>query len=137
MCNSYEQVVAYREYVEAMRQLELPTPEGESAADLPQNPDIHIGDMGTVARTAGNGVELVQMRFGFPPPRAKAGPVFNFKSEGRHFADSRRGLVILPAFSNSRAPSTPRLSTAFRWRMPRRWQSPHFGATATCRVSPC
>src|SRR5262249_49599788 len=52
----------------------------------------------TVVRAAGNGIELVQMRFGFPPPRPKASPVFNFKSDGRHFADSKRCLIILSGF---------------------------------------
>lgn len=98
MCNDYEQHVAYAQYTEAIRQLELSTPEGESEADLPQVDDIRIGDLGAVMRAAGNGVELVQMRFGFPPPRPRAAPVFNFKSDGRHFADSRRCVIILSGF---------------------------------------
>lgn len=98
MCNSYEQHVSYAQYTEAVRALELSTPTTESAADLPQADHIRIGDPGTILRAAGNGVELVQMRFGFPPPRPKAGPVFNFKADGRHFKDSRRCLVILSGF---------------------------------------
>lgn len=98
MCNAYEQHVAYAQYAEAVRGLELSTPTTESAADLPQADDIRIGDMGPVLVASGNGVELVQMRFGFPPPRPKAGPVFNFKSDGRHFKDSRRCLIILSGF---------------------------------------
>lgn len=98
MCNDYEQHVAYGDYVKAVRAVELDTPSAESAADLPQADDIRIGDMGTVIRAAGNGIELVQMRFGFPPPRPKASPVFNFKSDGRHFKDSKRCLIILSGF---------------------------------------
>lgn len=98
MCNAYEQHVAYAQYAEAVRSLELSTPSTESAADLPQADDVRIGDMGPVLVASGNGVELVQMRFGFPPPRPKAGPVFNFKSDGRHFKDSRRCLIILSGF---------------------------------------
>lgn len=98
MCNAYEQHVAYAQYAEAVRGLELSTPTTESAADLPQADDIRIGDMGPVLVGSGNGVEFVQMRFGFPPPRPKAGPVFNFKSDGRHFKDSRRCLIILSGF---------------------------------------
>jgi len=98
MCNAYEQHVAYAQYAEAVRALELPTPTTESEADLPQADDIRIGDLGPVMRAAGNGVELVQMRFGFPPPRPKSGPIFNFKSAGRHFGDSRRCLIILSGF---------------------------------------
>lgn len=98
MCNEYEQHVTYRDYLDAVRRVELDTPSGETAAALPQTDSIRIGDPAPVIRAAGNGIELVQMRFGFPPPRPKASPVFNFKSDGRHFADSRRCLVILSGF---------------------------------------
>src|SRR5688572_22231182 len=98
MCNDYEQHVAYAQYAAAVRALELDTPERESEADLPQADDIRIGDTGPVIRAKGNGIELVQMKFGFPPPRPKAGPIFNFKSDGRHFADSRRCLIVLSGF---------------------------------------
>ena len=73
-------------------------PSAETAADLPLADDIRIGDLGSVLRAAGNGVELVQMKFGFPPPRPGARPVFNFKSDGRHFDQSRRCLIILSGF---------------------------------------
>ncbi|HHY50963.1 MAG TPA: SOS response-associated peptidase [Alphaproteobacteria bacterium] len=98
MCNDYEQHVAWRDYVKAIQALELDTPSTQSEADLPRADDIRIGDLGPVLRVAGNGVELVQMRFGFPPPRPRASPVFNFKSEGRRFADSRRCVIILSGF---------------------------------------
>ena len=98
MCNDYEQHVAYARYAEAIRALELAPPGTESEADLPLADDIRIGDMGTVIRAAGNGVELRQMRFGFPPLKPGAPPTFNFRSDGRHFADSRRCVVILSGF---------------------------------------
>jgi len=98
MCNDYEQHVTYRQYCEALKALDLDTPSAESATDLPQADDIRVGDMAPVLRPAGNGVELVAMRFGWPPPRPKAAPVFNFKSDGRHFADSKRCLIICSGF---------------------------------------
>lgn len=98
MCNDYEQHVSYAQYTAAIRALELETPDAESAAALPQADDIKIGDLGPVVVAAGNGIRLEQMRFGFPPPRPKAGPVFNFKSEGRHFGESKRCVVILSGF---------------------------------------
>jgi len=98
MCNDYEQHVAYADYLKAIKAQELVAPTTESETELPLADDIRIGDMGTVIRAAGNGVELRQMRFGFPPPRPRAAPVFNFKSDGRHFKDSRRCLVILSGF---------------------------------------
>ena len=98
MCNDYEQHVAYADYRRAVRAVELETPSSESEADLPRADDIKIGDLGPVLVAHGNGAKLVLMRFGFPPPRPKASPVFNFKSDGRHFADSKRCLIILSGF---------------------------------------
>jgi len=98
MCNDYEQHVAHAQYLEAVRASDLSPPASETAAALPQADDIRIGHLGPVLRAAGNGVELVLMKFGWPPPRPKAGPVFNFKSDKRHFADSRRCLIILSGF---------------------------------------
>jgi putative SOS response-associated peptidase YedK len=98
MCNDYEQHVTHAEYRKAIDALELSSATSETAADLPVSDDIKIGDFGTVIRAAGNGVELVQMKFGWPPPRPKAGPVFNFKSDGRHFDKSKRCLIILSGF---------------------------------------
>lgn len=106
MCNDYEQHVSRADYASAIAALELAA--GDDAALLPAD-DIRIGDMGPVLRAAGNGVELVSMRFGFPPPRPKAGPIFNFKSDGRHFGDSRRCVVVLSGFfefTGSKYPKT-------------------------------
>src|SRR6218665_1210610 len=109
MCNDYEQHVAYAEYQAAIRAAELTTPASESAADLPQADDIRIGDMGPVLRAAGNGAELPLMRFGWPPPRPKAAPVFNFKSDGRHFENSKRCVIGLSGvfeFTGTKSPKT-------------------------------
>jgi putative SOS response-associated peptidase YedK len=109
MCNDYEQHVAYADYQAAIRAAELATPAAESAADLPQADDIRIGDLGPVLRAAGNGAELIEMRFGWPPPRPKAPPVFNFKSDGRHFDKSKRCIIVLSGFfefTGSKSPKT-------------------------------
>ncbi|WP_108397475.1 SOS response-associated peptidase [Devosia submarina] len=106
MCNDYEQHVTHAQYTRAIEALELAA--GDNSA-LIRADDIRIGDMGPVLRAGGNGVELVLMRFGFPPPRPKAGPIFNFKSDGRHFADSRRCVVVLSGFfefTGSKYPKT-------------------------------
>jgi putative SOS response-associated peptidase YedK len=109
MCNDYEQHVAYAEYQAAVRAAGLTTPASETPDDLLQADDIRIGDMGPVLRAAGNGAELVLMRFGWPPPRPKAAPVFNFKSDGRHFDQSRRCVIVLSGFfefTGSKSPKT-------------------------------
>lgn len=98
MCNDYEQHIAWAAYCAMMQKLALGIPSEQSERDLPQADDIKIGDSAPVMRAAGNVVELAGMRFGFPPPRPKASPVFNFKSEGRHFDKSKRCLVPASAF---------------------------------------
>jgi putative SOS response-associated peptidase YedK len=97
MCNDYEQHIRYAEYCRMMQALELGMPERQSEVDLPQADDIRIGDFGPVMRASGNGIELTQMTFGFPP-KGRGGPVFNFRSEGRDFSDSKRCLIPASAF---------------------------------------
>ena len=98
MCNSYEQQVSYAAYRKAIEAQELATPASEGADDLAQADDLKIGDVGPVLVTSGNGVELKPMAFGWPAPRPKASPVFNFKSDGRDFSDSRRCVIVLSGF---------------------------------------
>ena len=114
MCNDYEQHVAYAQYLQAIRQAALATPSGETESDLPQADDIKIGDFGPVLRTAGNGVELVQMKFGWPAPRPKAAPVFNFKSDNRHFDQSRRCIIVLSGFFELTGTKYPKTKHRFR-----------------------
>jgi putative SOS response-associated peptidase YedK len=96
MCNAYEQQVSHADYRKAIEAPELAASSREEPLDT--SGEVRIGDMGPVLRAAGNGVELVLMRFGWPPPRPKAGPVFNFKSDKRSFADSRRCVIVLSGF---------------------------------------
>ena len=98
MCNDYEQHIAWAEYCKVMQTLDLGIPTDQSELDLPQADDIKINDTGPVMRAAGNGIELVQMNFGFPPAGPRGGPVFNFRSEGRHFDKSNRCLIPASAF---------------------------------------
>ena len=116
MCNDYEQHVSYAAYAEAIRALELSAPAAESTAALPQADDIRIGDFGPVIRAAGNGVELVLMKFGFPPPRPKAGPIFNFKSDNRHFEQSKRCLILLSGFFEFTGTKYPKAKHRFSLR---------------------
>src|SRR6185437_12432028 len=115
MCNEYEFQTLWEEYAEFMAFLELPV---ATPAEPPQLASIRIGDTAPVIRAAGNGVELAPMRFGFPPPRPKAGPIFNFRSEGRSFASSNRCLIPATAFfefTGSRYPKTKHRFTATAW----------------------
>jgi putative SOS response-associated peptidase YedK len=116
MCNDYEQHVRHADYARAIRALELAASDGETDTNLPQLDDVRIGDMGTIVRAAGNGVAPVQARFGWPAPRPKAGPVFNFKSEGRHFADSRRCVIVLSGFFEFTGSKYPKAKHRFSLR---------------------
>jgi putative SOS response-associated peptidase YedK len=46
------------------------------------------------SRRRDDGVELVQLRWGFPPGRPKGAPIINFRSEGRRFPVGR---CLVPA----------------------------------------
>jgi putative SOS response-associated peptidase YedK len=115
MCNEYEFQTLWEEYAEFMALLELPV---APPAQPPQFASIRIGDTAPVIRAAGNAVELAPMKFGFPAPRPKAGPVFNFRSEGRSFTNSNRCLIPATAFfefTGSRYPKTKHRFTARAW----------------------
>jgi putative SOS response-associated peptidase YedK len=97
MCNDYEQHIRWAQYCAMMQAAELAIPTQQSQLDLPQADDIRINDLGPVMRASGNIIELVPMNFSFPPS-GRGGPVFNFRSEGRHFDKSNRCLIPASAF---------------------------------------
>jgi putative SOS response-associated peptidase YedK len=111
MCNDYGNRVPYSAYVEEFSQIRLPVviPEPGQAPNLEPRDDIRPTDPAPVIRRAEGGVELAQMRWGFPPGRPKAPPVINFRSEGRRFSTDKR--VLVPAswffeFTGDKYPKT-------------------------------
>lgn len=98
MCNDYEQHIKWQLYKDAMETLNLQHPASQAEDALLQADDIRVGETGPVVRAAGNGVELVQMTFGFPPPKPKRPRTFNFISEKRDFSDSKRCGIPASAF---------------------------------------
>lgn len=98
MCNDYEEQISWAAYKRALESVSLKVPPRQGELDLPPIADVHINDIAPVMRAAGEAVELAPMRFGFPPPNPKGGPVFNFRSEGRRFAQSNRCLIPASAF---------------------------------------
>jgi putative SOS response-associated peptidase YedK len=106
MCNDYANHVAWHAYVEAFNEINLPVVLPKAAPNLEPRDDIWPTDVAAVVRRAEGGVELAQMRWGFPPARPKASPVINFRSEGRNF---ERGRCLVPAswfyeFRGAKAP---------------------------------
>jgi putative SOS response-associated peptidase YedK len=116
MCNDYEQHVRWAEYCKLMQALELGIPSRQSEIDLPQADDVRINDTGPVMRSAGDEVELVPMTFSFPPGRPSGAAVFNFRSEGRHFASSNRCIIPASAFFEFTGKKYPKAKHRFALR---------------------
>jgi putative SOS response-associated peptidase YedK len=93
----------------------LGMPAQASPAQLPPADDVRVNDTAPVMRARGNVVELAPMRWGLPPGRPAGAPVFNFRSDGRPFAQSKRCLVPTSAFfefTGKRSPKNARRATA-------------------------
>lgn len=113
MCNEYEQHISYVEYYKVVQELALGIPVQETEKAMPAGDDIKIGDMAPVIRAAGdNIIELAQMKFGLPPTRAR-GPIFNYRSQRRHFGGSHRCLVPASAFFEFSGKCRPRIKHRF------------------------
>lgn len=113
MCNDYERYVEWERYCAAMAEAELGMPADAGADQLPQAGDVRVRDTAPVMRVAGNAVELVAMTWGFPPQRRGGAPVFNFRSEGRRFAESKRCLIPASAFFEFTGSKTPKSKWRF------------------------
>jgi putative SOS response-associated peptidase YedK len=94
MCNDFGNRVPYDEYLRAFSQIRAPIKFPSAAPNLEPRDDIWPTDPAPVIRRRDNGVELVQLRWGFPPARPKGPPVINFRSEGRRFPVGR---CLVPA----------------------------------------
>ena len=108
MCNDYGNRVAYSTYAEEFSHLRLPLILPTAAPNLEPRDDIWPTEVAPIVRCHGNGIELAQLRWGFPPGRAKAPPVINFRSEGRRFASGR---CLVPAshffeFTGTKSPKS-------------------------------
>ncbi len=95
MCNQYGFKATLHRLIELFGQLDIVV-DGEDG--LPNFPDLEAikpTDPAPIARQEGEGrVVVSQMRWGFPPGRPKAGPVINYRSEGRTFTTGR---CLVPA----------------------------------------
>jgi len=111
MCNKFGYLWPFAGLKDAFEQLELPIRWPEAAPNLAPQEEINPTDPAPVIRGFEDGVRLDELRWGFPPPRPKAGPVINFRSENRRFT---HGRCLVPAthffeFTGAKYPKT-------RWR---------------------
>jgi len=108
MCNRYGYNAPHHRLREIFAQRQLPFRWPEAAPNLAPLEEIRPTDLAPVVRAFRDGVQLDQLHWGFPPPRPKAGPVINFRSEGRRFT---HGRCLVPAthffeFTGTKYPKT-------------------------------
>ena len=108
MCNDFGNRVPYSAYVEEFSQTRLPLITPDAVPNLEPRDDIWPTETAPVLRLGGSGIELAQLRWGFAPGRPKAGPVINFRSEGRRFS---QGRCLVPAshfyeFTGAKSPKS-------------------------------
>jgi putative SOS response-associated peptidase YedK len=114
MCNEYGNRIPYRRYVEEFSHLKLPLVVQGNGPDLTPRDEIHIRDTAPVVVRSGNDVELSELTWA--PRGANKKPVFNFRSEGRHFAASTRCLIPASHFVEFTAPADPKRKRKDKWR---------------------
>lgn len=105
MCNEHRRTVEVTRIGETFAQLRIPLHFPEGAPNLAALESIRITDPTAIVRRRGDGFELVQRRWSWPGPGGK--PVFNYRGEGREFANSATGgrcLIIADGFYEYTAP---------------------------------
>ena len=94
MCNDFGNDIPYSAYLEAFSETRIPVRFPRAAPNLQPREDIWPTDKAPVIRQMEDGIEFVQLRWGFPPGRPKGAPVINFRSDGRRFP---KGRCLVPA----------------------------------------
>ena len=113
MCASFEARFSVRELVDLFERVGVAIDLAAGLPNLAPVEEVRPTDMVPAVRAETDGrVRLVSMRFGFPPPRPKAGPIVNFRSEGRTLGNGpRQGRCLVPVsgfyeFTGDRYPKT-------------------------------
>lgn len=105
MCNEHRRTVEVVRVDETFAQLRIPLRFPEGRPNLAALESIRITDPTAIVRSRGDGFELVQRRWSWPGPGGK--PVFNYRGEGREFANtasSGRCLIVADGFYEYTAP---------------------------------
>jgi putative SOS response-associated peptidase YedK len=108
MCNDYERHIEWAAYEAALAEARLGITTDAGPHQLSAADDVRVGDMAPIVRAQGNVTELTTLRWGFAPARPGGAPVFNFKSESRSFAESKRCLIPASAFFEFTGTKSPK-----------------------------
>ena len=95
MCNDYERHGDWRAFCKALEDAKLSLAADAHPSQLSTSDDTRVNDLAPVIRSAGNGVELAMLKWGFRSKRPGGPPVFNFRSEGRSFAASKGAVSLI------------------------------------------
>ncbi|MET1110964.1 MAG: SOS response-associated peptidase [Allosphingosinicella sp.] len=114
MCNLYSNKVAPDAIAKAFEQLGMALRFPEGLPNAEPRAEIRITDRAPIVRWSAAGgeggrAELVQRRWSWPGPGGK--PVYNFRSDGREFANSKGGgrcLIVTDGFYEFTTPREPR-----------------------------
>ena len=112
MCNEFRFKQSLDAIADEFSHLRLPLHWAGGAPNLEPRDSIRPTDPAAILVGSSEGVELQQLRWGFP--RDKGGPIINFRSEGRRFPVGR---CLIPAdgfyeFTGAKAPKSKWLFTA-------------------------
>jgi putative SOS response-associated peptidase YedK len=111
MCNLYSNKVAPDAIARAFEQLGMSLAFPDGTPNLQPRDEIRITDTAPIVRWNGDEgqAELVQRRWSWPAPGGK--PVYNFRSDGREFANFDKGgrcLIVADGFYEFTTPTAPR-----------------------------
>jgi putative SOS response-associated peptidase YedK len=129
MCNLYTQTKSVDEVARVFRDLQMPLTFSGGVPNL-QPGDIAITDPGPIVRANAETLELVVRRWSWPGPGGK--PVYNFRSDGREFANGRC-LIVADGFYEFTAQADPKAKRKHKWRFTLRG-APLFGIAGLWRT---
>lgn len=118
MCASFQARLNVTQLVRAFDNAGAPLALPAGLPNIEPVDEVRPTDTALTVRIRADGTcDLAPMRFGFPPPRPKAGPVINFRSEGRAFSNGPNGgrcLVPVSGFYEFTGDKYPKTRWIFR-----------------------
>lgn len=114
MCNDYRARVDLDTIRKDFSQIKIRIRFPEGAPNLALRDDVRITDSGAIVRAGDEAgtADLVTRRWSWPGPGGK--PVYNFRSEGREFANGRC-LIVADGFYEFTAHTNPKSKTKHKW----------------------
>ncbi len=110
MCNDFRLKAGIEYLIETFSETRVPLRFPAGLPNIEPRDDIRITDRSPVIRADGEGAALEVMKWSWPGPTGK--PVFNFRSEGRRFAQGRC-LILADGFYEFTGAKSPKAKWLF------------------------